>query len=531
MAPLFPMNPPIPLLVLCAGLLTPFTGAFAAPAPKPVNLLFIITDQQRWDAMGCAGNPVLKTPNMDKLAQEGARFTRFYSACPVCAPARTSILTGRSIETNHVVSNNDIDRADAGLFPSFDQILLRGGYHGEYHGKYHSPYGLAVDYSRPVRWLNGKRPPAGCLATSSDADAFRSYLAANVPKRELKPNELIQSVGIYTPIELDINYGKTNGPKSSQADSYGRLEVSPEHSITAFTAREGIEALDRLKGAPFTLTISIDPPHPPMIVAEPFFSMYPPKEIVPPASLEDMRTNSPYPIRAGDYAYRSAKNIQEMTSIYYGMVSEVDTWIGKIMSRLEELGLADNTLVIFTSDHGEMIGEHNMHGKFVFYEGSVHVPLLARSPGRIPKNTVIHAPASHLDIFPTILDYLDQKAPEFDGKSLRPLIEGREDGAGRIAVSEWGAKNVPGFMVFDGRWKFLYGRSADSKSLDALYDLETDPHEIHNLIGRNPEREKYQPEVTRMKGLLIDWMVRVKSPHIETVKARALFATPPPSGS
>jgi arylsulfatase A-like enzyme len=212
-----------------------------------------------------------------------------------------------------------------------------------------------------------------------------------------------------------------------------------------------------------------------------------------------------------------------MTSIYYGMVTEVDEWVGKILRRLDELGLADNTLVIFASDHGEMLGDHGMHSKNIFYEGSVHVPLLMRLPGVIPPNTVIQAPASQLDLFATILDYCGQPGHASEGDSLRPFIEGTESGAGRVVVSEWNSQNVPGFMVFDGRWKFLCGRSANAPSLDALYDLKNDPQELSNLIGGNPDREKYRAEAMRMKGLLVEWLIRVKSPHLETVKARPIF--------
>jgi arylsulfatase A-like enzyme len=376
-----------------------------------------------------------------------------------------------------------------------------------------------------VRWLNGKKVPPGCKATMSEAEAFRSYLAANVPKRPLSNGELLQSVGIYTPIELDENFGKANPVKASQAEAYGRLEVPKEHSIAAFTAREGMEALDRLKDGPFTLTISLDPPHPPMIVPEPYYSMYPPQSIPSPASLSDPRTNSPYPDKPGEGAlYRRPLLIKQMTSIYYGMVTEVDDWIGKIFQRLDELGLSNNTLVVFTSDHGEMLGDHGMHGKFVFYEGSVHVPLLLRLPGVIPPNTVIKAPSSHLDLFPTILDYCGKSGLESEGGSLRPLIEGRENGAERIAVSEWPSIKVPGFMVCDGRWKLLYGRAENASSLDALYDLQTDPGEMVNLIGGNPEKEQYQAEAMRMKSLLVAWLKRVKSPHLDTVLARPLLA-------
>lgn len=514
-------------LSLCAAIFSALTNAPAAePSKKPLNLLFIITDQQRWDAMSCAGNPVLKTPNLDKLARDGARFTSFYSACPVCVPARTAILTGHSLESNRVLSNNDVDRADAAPFPSFDQILLRGGYHGEYHGKYHSPYKLALDYSHPVMWLNGKKAPPGSKATTSESEAFRAYIEKHVPARALRPGELQQRNGIYTPIALDENFGKANPTKGSQAESYGRLEVPAEHSLAAFTAKEGLAALDRLKGGPFTLTISIGPPHPPMIVSEPYYSLYPPQKIPTPVSLNDPRTNSPYPDEPGPLskAYRVPLNIQQMTSIYYGMVTEVDDWIGKILKRLDDLGLTDNTLVVFTSDHGEMLGDHGMHGKFVFYEGAVHVSLLLRLPGVIPPNTVIKAPASHVDLFPTILDYCGKPGHESEGRTLRPLLEGRENGAGRIAISEWPATRIPGFMVCDGRWKLLYGRAANAPSLDALYDLQTDPQELNNLIGANPDKEKHRAEAERMKGLLIDWLARVKSPHLDSVRQRPLFA-------
>ena len=503
----------------------------AEPSKRPLNLLFIITDQQRWDAMSCAGNKVLKTPNLDKLAEDGARFTNFYSACPVCVPARTSILTGYTPGSNRIVSNTDIESANIPKdMISFDQILLRSGYRGEYHGKYHSPYRLTLEYTEPVLWLNGKKAPLGSKATTSEADAYRTYLKANVPQRELQPGELLQSVGIYKPIPLDENFGKANPSKGSQAESYGRADHAAEHSLTAFTARAGLAALDRLKGGPFTLTISIGPPHPPMIVADPYYSMYPPQSIPLTASLNDPQTNCPYRDRSNALAaaYRNPDNIRQMTSIYYGMVTEVDEWVGKILKKLDDLGIADNTLVIFTADHGEMLGDHGMHGKFVFLEGSVHIPLLVRLPGLVPPQTVVNAPASHIDLFPTILDYLNRPGHPSEGQSLRPLIDGKEKGTGRIAVSEWPNKRLPGFMIFDGRRKLLYGRGPDSPSLDALYDLQTDPHEMNNLIGNNPDREKSKIETSQMKNLLVDWLAKIKSPALESVKARPILVESPP---
>ena len=506
--------------------LLPFLTALVAVGAPKINLLFIMTDQQRWDTMSCAGNPVIKTPRFDQLAREGARFTSFYSACPVCTPARTAILTGHSIESNHVLSNSDANRTDVPPFPSFDQILLRRGYVGEYHGKYHSPYQLAAEYTQPVRWLNGKKAPPGCKAEMSESEAYAKFVKEHKPAHAVPPGQVATREGNYTPIPLDSSYGGKPTEKPSQADMYGRLELPAEFSRAAFTAKEGLAALERLKDRPFTLTISLDPPHPPLVVSDPYYSQYPPDGIPVPASINDSRSNSPYRSKAqGDVdPYRNPTNIQQMRSIYYGMVTEVDHWVGNILQRLDELGLANHTLVIFTSDHGEMLGDHALHGKGVFYEGSAHVPLLIRLPGIIPANTVIRAPASHLDLFATILDYCDQTIHASDGQSLRPFIEGKESGTGRVIVSEWNSKRVPGFMAFDGRWKLLFGQSQDAPSLDALYDLKNDPQEVNNLIGQNPDREKFRAEAMRMKALLVEWLSRVASPSLETVKARPIFS-------
>ncbi|HPA17779.1 MAG TPA: sulfatase-like hydrolase/transferase [Verrucomicrobiae bacterium] len=532
------------LLFTAAALLAFFASTLVhAGAPqRPVNLLFLMTDQQRWDALGCAGNKVLETANLDRMAREGARFTSFYSSCPVCSPARTTILTGRSVGSHKVTDNKEITRDDLPDLVTFDQILLRSGYSGEYHGKYHSPYKMALDYSHPVRWVNGPRPP-GSKADMNEGQAFGAYIEAHVPARPLKPGELLANFygRPYTPDPIDGGYGMTQEQVEKllragkdkrgeltvgQGFTYGCLDVPPEHTLTAWTAKEGLEGLERLRkmGGPFTLTISIGPPHPPMAVAKPYYGMYPAATIPAPASLNDRSENSPYMRRQSKDAdpYRDPEKVRQMISDYYGLVAEVDDWIGKILKRLDQLGLAQNTLVVFTSDHGEMLGDHGMNSKMAFYEGAAHIPLLMRLPGVIPAGTVVKTPAAQIDLFATILDYLGQPGHASEGRSLRPLIEGKDDGEARIAVSEWHSTHFPGFMVFDGRWKLMFGQTADAKSLDALYDLQNDPNEITNLIGRNPERQKHCAEAERMKALLVDWLARVKSPYLEGVKARPI---------
>jgi arylsulfatase A-like enzyme len=513
-------------------------------AERPRNLLFIITDQQRFDALSCAGNAVVKTPNLDRLAHEGARFLNAYSSCPVCVPARTVILTGRGLETTRVKANGDASSENVPNLLTFDQVLLRNGYRGEYHGKWHSPYRFALDYTRPVLWLNGKQAPPGSKAETSEAEAFKSYVAAHVPARELRPGERIANMygRPYVPDKMDPESSAPAGERpvigrkkkkarapevSNQATTYGCLvDVPPEHTLTAWAVKEGLEALERLKDEPFTLTVSIGPPHPPLVLPKPYFGMYAPEAMPVPASIGDQRINSPYARAGGDVAgeaYRDPAKVQQMISDYYGLVALDDEWIGRLLKRLDELGLADNTLVVFTSDHGEMLGDHGLHGKTTFYEGSAHIPLLMRLPGVIKAGTVVKAPVSHVDYYATILDYLAVSGPASEGRSLRPLIEGKEQGKGRIAVSEWAKGNVPGYMAFDGRWKLMFGRSAAAASVDALYDLQADPQELTNLLGSREDRQRHAAEAERMKGLLVAWLERTKSPNLEQVKARPIL--------
>lgn len=260
---------------------------------KP-NLLFIMTDQQRFDAMSCAGNTVLKTPNLDRIAREGVIFKSNYSANPVCVPSRAILLTGRSSENVNVRGNGDYSSKDVPEVPTFDRILKKNGYAAEYYGKWHTPYQFTDCY-------------------------------------------------------------------------------------------------------------------------DPYYSMYPPESIPIPESINDPMTDSPCKDRGNDkdeLRYKDGENIQHMSSIYYGMVREIDDKVGEILNKLDELGLAENTLVVFTSDHGEMLGDHGMHSKSIFYEGGAHVPLLMRFPGRIKAGTVVEEPVSTMDVSSTILDYLGMSIPK-----------------------------------------------------------------------------------------------------------------------
>jgi len=508
-----------------------------AESDRPVNLLFIMTDQQRWDALSMAGNKILDTPHLDGLARDGVYFENAYSNCPICVPARAVILTGHSIQSVRVTGNGDYDREDVASVPTFDNVLSERGYHTEYYGKWHTPYKFASTYKNPVRQV-GKHSRGADIP--GQKAAYMEFVNKNVPKRKIRDGELIDksSERPYTPDPIDWRYGLTpeeikqlstrEGRKSklnSQAGSYGCLKVPAEYTRTAFVADEVLGALERVKDRPFSLTCSFGPPHPPMVLPRPYYGMYPIEEMPPPDSIDDPMINSPYASRAATEEmrrYRNKDHIRYMISDYYGLVKEVDDWTGRILGRLEELDLARNTLVVFTSDHGEMLGDHGLHSKMVLYEGSAHIPLLMRLPGLIPGGTVVRNPVSHVDLFATILDYLDISGYTSEGRSLRSLIEGKADTGPDFCVSEWKAKGGPAFMVRTQEWKYICGGSAKSNSIDALYNLKEDPIEVNNLIGNHAYKSQWVKQAKIMKDRLISYMENIHHPYLQGVKMRSI---------
>lgn len=520
-------------IVFMGGLIT-VSGiqSFAQEKATP-NILLIMTDQQAWDAVGYSGNKNIKTPNLDRLASEGINFSQAVTPCPVCVPARTSILTGRLTETTTIRNNNDAKTGDC-YFPTFDEILAKRGYVTEVYGKFHSPEHMARVYMNPpVKGMTGSDPIVKW------EPIYVKYIREKFPKRPLKQGELYETTfyGGTVPYKLDPTdrYYKylPSGiipeneleKKLSQADIHGVLDLPAEYTITAIQGKQTIEALERLKNEKFMLTCSFHCPHVPITPSEPYASMYKASDMESPFSIQDKRENSTYNPGKIEASYNEKDKVQYMTANYYAFVTEIDDWVGEILNKLDELKLTDNTLVIFVSDHGEMLGAHGLRGKFNFYEESVRVPFLFRFPGKIKAGQTVSTPVSVLNIFPTILDYAGLKTIATDGYSLKGVMEGTESPKYDFAVSEWdwNNANVPSIMIRTGNWKLMTTHRNGGKNVEALFDLKNDPFEMNNLLGTNPERFKYKQTTEELRSKLVEYLKEVNYPLVKGIEERILI--------
>lgn len=507
----------------------PLCNSIAQKKSSP-NILVIMTDQQRWDALRYSGvNDIIKTPNLDKLAATGAYFSQACSPCPVSGPARTSILTGRLTESTGIRTNMDSDDNKACSYKTFDQILAANGYVAEYFGKFHSPGSMANCYSNPSEYGY-----TGSKLIKDWEKLYHFYIAENVKKRPIVDGELVDFSfynGLtYTPAPIDrrfpllptgiLSEKELKTRQLSQSDHHGHLNLPAEHTITAVQGRQTIAALERNKDKKFIITCSFHCPHSPMLPSEPYSSMYKPSEMPVPKTISDKMEGNPYYKSNGRLLmpeYADSTKIGDMIANYYGFVTEIDDWVGKILNKLDELKLRDNTLIIFMSDHGEMLGAHGMREKNVMLEESVRIPLIINYPSKISCRK-IDTPVSLINVFPTILDYAGIKA-ESDGYSLRSLANGKAPKTD-FAVAEWNweKQEVPNLMIRTKEWKLLISRNNNQKNLDALYDLKNDPYELNNLLFT--DRAKYKKEAENLKAKLVDYLGKVKYSYTEEIKQR-----------
>jgi arylsulfatase A-like enzyme len=444
-----------------------------AAASRP-NILFIMVDEMRWDAMGCEKHSIVKTPNLDRLAAQGVRFSSSYTVSPVCSPSRASAFTGRYAHVHGCISNGIPANNGEIFLPS---ILKHHGYHTAIAGKLH--------YT-PARFDYG-------------FDQFWSF-SSEGPTPEIGYNEYLRKKH-GSPAKWATAPGTKPWPDDPLGTDVGLFKYPEEDFETDWLTARSLEFIRSRKGnpQPWFLFTSYLKPHSPSVEPEPYFSMYDPAKIPPPKLPPNAKE-----IRAAqrNQSRRHYIDNEEMARVmsakYFGAITHVDKHVGEILGELEKLGIAENTLVLFTADHGNMLGEKGRWFKGIQYEGSVRIPLLWRGPRGAAENggRVVDKVVENTDLVPSILESAGIPVPRgVQGSSFLKLARGQDPGWKDRCFSQ-----LRGGMLVQGRWK-LIDNSLDGSGPFELYDLGNDPKEDRNLAAEAAQRSR----VESMRGELAAW--------------------------
>jgi choline-sulfatase len=452
-------------LFLCSGMVF----GFDKNTQKP-NILLIIDDQHNPRAMGWTGQSQAITPNLDRLAWQSVCFTNAYCANPVCAPTRHSIYTGL-YSSEHGVIHNDLPMREG--LPTLMAHLNRAGYTTANIGKMHNaPYHHRRDFQFV---LNHE-----FYIDSAGISHYAPYLATEASKRGLKLKSWHRS---RTSKKVWLE-----DPQRIAFISQMPEDLTAEHWITDHAINFMRDQLRNRPSRPFFLHASYFPPHHPYGPIEKYARMYHPEAMKLPPNFSREKLDS-WCNGKSRPEHLSDAEVKRWIARYYGFVSQLDAQIGRLLDGLDQLGIEDNTIVIFTSDHGDMLGEHGRFYKSVMYEGSARVPFIVRWPG-MQKTGKESALVSHVDIMPTLLRAAGlEPSGHLPGKDLQPLI--RENGKGWTERSVYAESlnylPFESLMLRKGPYK-LIANATNTKNPSInyeLYDLMNDPWELRNLAGNS----------------------------------------------
>ena len=448
-------------------------------ADRP-NVLLIICDQMTARLTSAYGHPVVRTPNLDRLVREGARFDNAYSSCPVCVPARSSLMTGKYVSRTGCYDNGSMFPSDE---PTLCHYLSLAGCDTTASGKLHF-IGPDQLHGFERRLTTDFHPSDFTFLPLREAIGGRHH--AGFHKNPIASNYITAGVRQWSP---QLSFDEET---HFRALEYLRLKRS---QYTGTLQKE----LPKRDERPFFLCVSYCHPHEPFHVTEDLWALYENEEIelpkTPPAS-------APYEHAMDRMVNRfhgtnlvnldDKKALYTMRRAYYGLVTYVDRKVGELIKALEDFGLMEQTAIVFTSDHGDMLGERRMVQKRCFYEYSAQIPLIIHYPKNWPAATTIPEAVSTVDIMPTILDMVgvpEKNIVPIDGKSLIPLIEGERDG-NRTVFSEVHSEGVDTtcFMAKKGEFKYIQTTGHEAQ----FYDLGHDTDEWTNLSGQPAYRSTEQ---------------------------------------
>lgn len=478
------MKPPVRLVHwLCVATLFLQFGKVAAAAARP-NVLWIGFDQLRPDALGCYGNRICQTPNLDRLAWQGVRFANAYTTCCLCSPARASMLTGRFAFKHGMGTNCDLYHSLARELPDPTMLLhprlAALGYRLAHVGKWH----VGAQRGADAYGFEGFGPPGyGAIEKQPE---FLKFLRERGLSFGAVKNPIFGNPGQKT-----LLGGEWNGP----------VETTPAF----FVAQRTIELLERYarEDRPFFINCQFWGPHPPYLPSPEFLRRHDREAIRPWTNWNDTLTGKPASVarfRAAFYRQlpRDWAGWRELVGLYYDYIALHDAQVGRILARLDQLGLATNTIVVVTADHGDMTGSHGLFDKGFMYQEAFRVPLIVRWPARCNQPAVREELVYNMDVFPTLLDAVGKADASLDGRSFLAALEGRPLSSSRDAI----------YLEFHGI-RYLYSQRAivtrdgfkyifNAGDYDEVYDLNRDPGELHNVV----DAPEYAGTVARLRERL-----------------------------
>lgn len=434
-----------------------------------MNIVLIMSDQHSRHVLGCYGNEIIDTPNLDKLAARGVTFNNAYCPYPICVPSRMGFMTGK-IPSNIRVYDNHC--ALASLQPTYAHALKRHGYDTYLCGRMHF---IGPDQHHGFQerifpdGVSCQSPPAGELTGTS------GFSRASIEK---------------------------SGPGQNHYLLYDKHVIE---RACSFIEERDKETNDK----PFLLTVGIVGPHCPFVCPPELFDKYYQRIDVPCPDDEEVTGMSSYNRRFRERSRVDNATLEEIRrtrAAYFGMVEYDDMLIGQLMDQIAASSLSEDTMIIYTSDHGEMAGEHGMWWKMNMYEGSAGVPLIFSHPQTLPQGVTINSPANLIDIAPTLCALTGaDPLPDADGVSLMPELSGSDQRYERAVFSEiiqhdWGQgpSGGPVRMLRRGDWKAVYYHDEEPE----LFNLHDDPGELHNRASDSGCQERLQ---TMLADILSDW--------------------------
>lgn len=470
---------------------TPKTGDAAARARRPKNVLLIMADQHAPFALGINGDAVARTPNLDALAHTAVRFDNAYCATPVCLPSRATLFTGRYSHHTGAYNNNT---PWPYRYKTLAHYFKDAGYITSAIGKMHFDDGQTHGFDYRL-----------------DFNEWFQYLG---PQTKIWADELGFPNGGAGQPQIPGLWDKHDPWKGARIDdaregraAVGRVSrLAEEDHFESFVARETINFLRKYGHQhPFFLASSFLKPHGPFMPAARFAAMYNPGQMKLPDTWGKVDLSTvPRFIREriewdpATPELRDPENAKIRIAMYYAQLAQTDDCVGKVLRALRELGLEDDTIVLYTADHGEMLGRHGLWAKFVFYQPSVGVPLICRVPGVTPENARSKGPVSLVQVAATLTELCGLRAPSgLDGASFAESLRHPDQMSENPVFAEIGLPRNDRLMMRQGDYKYCYYVN----DMPELYNMRADPQEMKNLAIL-PE---YKGKVSEMREQLFRW--------------------------